>query len=365
MRIRQRKVRLPLSYLSPIPLSDPLLSRSPVVQLQLSNNPSQNLFKEEDAAAHFDPQPSDRPGQPIAGESNTQLGCSHGGGDAAPHQEENKVALMVVREERVEDKINDTRQESALGAEILQQLSSSSLQALGSDWRDQGEKAFPSIKKRRVTFEKRSGEAGTTTTVAEKYNKKMKTKMKTKLGKNQYVQEEEDHDNEKEGDKQEANRELGDDHDIGSNATARMRGRGGALVEGSRCSRVNGRGWRCCQQTLVGYSLCEHHLGKGRLRSMSSVRSRSPLGKKDEVDPKPPIVPVSIRQPPSSMQEAKVVSLDDNGACEDDDNDQKKQLVAASKKKMKLGMVKARSISSLLGQQANGAIINAAECTTE
>ncbi|KAK8546249.1 hypothetical protein V6N12_027044 [Hibiscus sabdariffa] len=46
---------------------------------------------------------------------------------------------------------------------------------------------------------------------------------------------------------------------------------------GSRCSRVNGRGWRCCQQTLVGYSLCEHHLGKGRLRSITGggVKSRS------------------------------------------------------------------------------------------
>jgi hypothetical protein len=36
------------------------------------------------------------------------------------------------------------------------------------------------------------------------------------------------------------------------------------LLEGSRCSRVNGRGWRYSQPTLVGYSLCEHHLGKGR-----------------------------------------------------------------------------------------------------
>lgn len=42
------------------------------------------------------------------------------------------------------------------------------------------------------------------------------------------------------------------------------------LMEGSRCSRVNGRGWRCSQQTLIGYSLCEHHLGKGRIRSISS-----------------------------------------------------------------------------------------------
>ena len=46
--------------------------------------------------------------------------------------------------------------------------------------------------------------------------------------------------------------------------------RGNTIMEGSRCSRVNGRGWRCCQPTLVGYSLCEHHLGKGRLRSMTT-----------------------------------------------------------------------------------------------
>ena len=51
--------------------------------------------------------------------------------------------------------------------------------------------------------------------------------------------------------------------------------RGDVIMEGSRCSRVNGRGWRCGQQTLVGYSLCEHHLGKGRLRSMTSVRGQA------------------------------------------------------------------------------------------
>ncbi|TVU12136.1 hypothetical protein EJB05_45764 [Eragrostis curvula] len=43
------------------------------------------------------------------------------------------------------------------------------------------------------------------------------------------------------------------------------------LLEGSRCSRVNGRGWRCSQPTLVGYSLCEHHLGKGRARSAAAA----------------------------------------------------------------------------------------------
>lgn len=41
-------------------------------------------------------------------------------------------------------------------------------------------------------------------------------------------------------------------------------------VEGSQCRRRNGRGWRCSQRTLVGYSLCEYHLGKGRLRSINS-----------------------------------------------------------------------------------------------
>ncbi|KAJ1258514.1 hypothetical protein BS78_10G081100 [Paspalum vaginatum] len=50
------------------------------------------------------------------------------------------------------------------------------------------------------------------------------------------------------------------------------------LLEGSRCSRVNGRGWRCSQPTLVGYSLCEHHLGKGRMRSAAAA-ARGRLGR--------------------------------------------------------------------------------------
>ncbi|CAH8385407.1 unnamed protein product [Eruca vesicaria subsp. sativa] len=78
------------------------------------------------------------------------------------------------------------------------------------------------------------------------------------------------------------------------------------LEEGSRCSRVNGRGWRCCQQTLYGYSLCEHHLGKGRVRSMNKSSGGRGGGQKKAVKKK--------------------------------------------KQRVKLGMVKARSISSLLGQ---------------
>ncbi|KAF3549343.1 hypothetical protein DY000_02002331 [Brassica cretica] len=106
--------------------------------------------------------------------------------------------------------------------------------------------------------------------------------------------------------------EQGDDEEeeeanLGKKGKKRAK-KSGALEEGSRCSRVNGRGWRCCQQTLYGYSLCEHHLGKGRVRSMNKSAGRRG-GEKKEV-----------------VMEVK------------------------KKKRVKLGIVKARSISSLLGQ---------------
>ncbi|WVZ82036.1 hypothetical protein U9M48_029348 [Paspalum notatum var. saurae] len=70
----------------------------------------------------------------------------------------------------------------------------------------------------------------------------------------------------------------------GSNgASSNKKRRGGAapavLLEGSRCSRVNGRGWRCSQPTLVGYSLCEHHLGKGRMRSAAAAAAAAARGR--------------------------------------------------------------------------------------
>ncbi|KAH0889913.1 hypothetical protein HID58_052342 [Brassica napus] len=106
--------------------------------------------------------------------------------------------------------------------------------------------------------------------------------------------------------------EQGDDEEeeeanLGKKGKKRAK-KSGALEEGSRCSRVNGRGWRCCQQTLYGYSLCEHHLGKGRVRSMNKSAGRRGGGEKKEV------------------------------------------VMEVKKKRVKLGIVKARSISSLLGQ---------------
>ncbi|KAI3678169.1 hypothetical protein L6452_37451 [Arctium lappa] len=127
--------------------------------------------------------------------------------------------------------------------------------------------------------------------------------------------------------------------------------RGNVIMVGSRCSRVNGRGWRCCQQTLVGYSLCEHHLGKGRLRSMTSFRGRA-----QKVAPKEQAIT------------KEMISID-NQELEDDDDDEEeeeeelkgweeesKSSVEGMKKfskKKKLGVVKARSLSSLLSQMGS------------
>ena len=82
MRIRKRQVPLPLSSLSPVPLSDPQFSQSPVVQLQL-----QNLPQEPHTLACFDSRPSDQPIQPIGGGRNGQ-DCS----DTFGGEQEKKVS---------------------------------------------------------------------------------------------------------------------------------------------------------------------------------------------------------------------------------------------------------------------------------
>ncbi|KAG8371841.1 hypothetical protein BUALT_Bualt12G0005000 [Buddleja alternifolia] len=107
--------------------------------------------------------------------------------------------------------------------------------------------------------------------------------------------------------------------------------RGNVIMEGSRCSRVNGRGWRCCHPTLVGYSLCEHHLGKGRLRSMSNVRSQ------DEAS--------------GGGGGAPPLSGDSGGGEDSRKQPQPQpQPFVFTKKRTKVGVVKARSMSSLLRQ---------------
>ncbi|GFZ20933.1 hypothetical protein Acr_29g0000950 [Actinidia rufa] len=147
-----------------------------------------------------------------------------------------------VEGEEDREKTNYTRKACLLGAEVG---CSSHHQEVGR-WCE-GDKVVPPKKRR--DFGK----------IMER-EKKMKAKMKSKTNK-KYAKP-----NEEQGSK------ANEEGDNGNNRVGKKLKRGDVIMEGSQCSRVNGRGWRCCQQTLVGYSLCEHHLCKGRLRSIATVR---------------------------------------------------------------------------------------------
>ncbi|XVE75734.1 hypothetical protein DITRI_Ditri12bG0116500 [Diplodiscus trichospermus] len=362
MRIRKRQVPLPFSSISPVPLSsDPNSNRSPVVQLPPQQQPPL-------PTPCFDPQPSDHPNHPIGQQLTTQgRDSSAFPGRTTAHGPElkEKQDYMVLKqgggeEQRGEgEKSNYTRNKSVLGAELgtgsLSQ-SSSSHQAVGS-W-GEGEKAFP-LKKRRGSFESKGDDDAM---IMEKDNYKKviinSNKMKTKMNK-KFVQLQNDNEQEeKEMIKDNASSTVDNNNNNNHPSSAKKRGRGGALMEGSRCSRVNGRGWRCCQQTLVGYSLCEHHLGKGRLRSMTSVRSRclasnnNAAKKEEEPTNNDNDKPLSNYSSPSQQaKQTKRELLGENGENgNDQEKEDKKPLMTSSKKRVKIGMVKARSISSLLGQ---------------
>lgn len=200
----------------------------------------------------------------------------------------------------------------------------------------EAEKAFP-LKKRRGSFENVT-KVNNNNNDNSSNKKKKKTRTKMKMSKKCSMQDDSD-DNNEESEEEEEEKAV----------KTKKRVRGGAIMEGSRCSRVNGRGWRCCQQTLVGYSLCEHHLGKGRLRSMTSVRNRSSATttqgaaelKKNHVQDH---TALSESSPSFPEKKTKCAGSESD---EEDNDDEKKPLIVTKKK---LGMVKARSISSLLGQ---------------
>lgn len=223
----------------------------------------------------------------------------------------------------------------------------------------EGERAFPPKKRRGLSFERSGGSSSSDN--GSKTGTKI-TKAKTNSSKKSYASsatttrknDDDDIDQVKDATKQTKTAQ----HNSNSNSSKKTRG--GALMEGSRCSRVNGRGWRCCQQTLVGYSLCEHHLGKGRLRSMTSVRSRS-LAKSSNPPPPPPPPPKPAIVHNNHGEITNVSKRDDedggNNIVVEEVKIAKPLMTTTgnSKKRVKLGMVKARLISSLLGQ-TSGAI---------
>ncbi|KAJ8646900.1 hypothetical protein MRB53_008648 [Persea americana] len=208
---------------------------------------------------------------------------------------------------------------------------SSSSRDEGARWQE-GKSAFP-FKKRKVHHQwAKETIIGKEKTIKTKLKRTMTPK---KLGEEE-VEEEvaEDEEDRMEDDK--------------SNVKKKWGSNGSVVMEGSRCSRVNGRGWRCCQQTLVGYSLCEHHLGKGRLRSMSSVRGcASPTlnNNRDEGDYDDGL----LSFPPKMMHEVEDKAVGDEKEEEEDD-EKLTSMVMNKRTKKKSGILKARSISSLLGE---------------
>lgn len=246
-------------------------------------------------------------------------------------------------------------------------------------WFD-GDEKVP-LKKRKGVVEKNGKE----TVLMLEEEKKMKPKMKPKMESTKKCSTSGMQQNCREQDK------AGNDNSNSTpnnNSVKKMNKRGGAIMEGSRCSRVNGRGWRCCQQTLVGYSLCEHHLGKGRLRSIANVKGRTKVPTvaaaivaphndttvsttndsttdnntttNDNQSSKKVLVSSSVVQPVRDHKDTILLDgscYDDEDEDEDEDEDdadyteeEMKKPLVVKKKRMKLGMVKARSLSSLLNQ---------------
>ncbi|XP_030453228.1 uncharacterized protein LOC115674850 isoform X2 [Syzygium oleosum] len=340
MRIRKRQVPLPLSALSPVPLSDPLSSRrSCLVQLRSAHD-------DDGADGPTSSRPSDRPNRPPRPVGPETGGRDSSDSTAAREENERKrgfpeLLLQEEEEDGGEKKGNDS---SALAVEYPSGSPANSSPSHRAERWCEGERVFPPKKRR--------GSLGETAMLDVKDSGGSKKMRSAKSGNARTSKKDARRDDidEDDGSEFEEGRGQGGGEEkkivVGiESSSAKKRGRGGALMEGSRCSRVNGRGWRCCQQTLVGYSLCEHHLGKGRLRSMTSVRSKS----------KRPNLLSSSRANELFPEERALDSLAKAEGTEDgdeeDDGDIEEKV--AVKKKVKLGIVKARSMSSLLGQASS------------
>ncbi|KAL7197335.1 hypothetical protein ACSBR2_019975 [Camellia fascicularis] len=342
MRIRKR---FPSSSLSSSqPLSDPQLNRPPVaVVLQhlqggggTQAHPDGNLicYEPSDPPNQPPPPPSDQ--HPTIGTARFRWVCSDSTKTREVKQKELEGEEAKEESWEEEEKSNDTRKGSIFGAEVgtgsgllpPTPPTTASSHQVGS-WCEGDYEVVP-LKKRRGTFERRGDKDAII--IMEK-GRKMKAKMNSKTNK-KCVQPNADDD------------EQGQGGSGGGGGVKKLK-RGNMIMEGSRCSRVNGRGWRCCQQTLVGYSLCEHHLGKGRLRSITSVRSRAMA-----------TITTTATTAPKKEDSSLVQEEQPGQRLLDDDNvvDEKKPLMI-TKKRMKLGTVKARSISSLLGQTSNSVVI--------
>ncbi|AES81491.1 putative transcription factor interactor and regulator C3H-WRC/GRF family [Medicago truncatula] len=334
MRIRKRQLLFSSSdSLSPLHLSDPhLINQSPVV-VQQGDGPkpcSSQSQEHVSAGLSLDRyQPSDQT-LPLIGKLNNGYDYPSSVEESGVHKQHNKLDPLdkkVRGEEKESDDSGGNKSNHTSKGDILvvsQALPSSSTFSEDEIWLE-GEKTIP-LKKRKGRFQNNGMEGND--------SKKVKAKMNTKMNKKCSLGKDDE------------------ESETKVNIKKKVTKRGSAVMEGSRCSRVNGRGWRCCQQTLVGYSLCEHHLGKGRLRSMTSVRNRSNIGFSTTTTE--PNNAVDSASSSNSDLEKKIIDENDDTLGNDDE----KKPVVIAKKRMKLGMVKARSMISLLGQTDNKVVVN-------
>ncbi|XP_052172318.1 uncharacterized protein LOC127788248 [Diospyros lotus] len=319
MRIRKR---FPLSsFSSPPHLSDPqLLHRFPAVQHPVHGGaqpppPGRPLAQE--GSSRTSPPPSDPPNQPPNQPPAIRRGSTRWVSEV---NRQKALEGEEGEEERLEDE-EERSKHSRKGSILCAQVGAGHLLPTASSHQEERVEILVPPKKRRGSFE-RSRQGDETAITMEEEKKEVKPEVKSKRSK-----------------------KSGNNGAGGGKKKARVRGN--EIMEGSRCSRVNGRGWRCCQPTLVGYSLCEHHLGKGRLRSMGSVPSST----------------AAVAAAPASVPALEDDRRDGNDDDEDEDEEEEEEEKPATmrKKRVKLGMVKARSISSLLGQ-TNNAVVAAAVC---
>lgn len=322
---------LPLSLLSPVPFSDPHLHLVQLSTSQPSDPPDLRPHDRLTAAASSTPQQP-----PLKAYEDEKMNKEQKVGRNNPSKQSHSGAV------------------ADYGVTMVSLPSSPSnrtkVTILEGRWCD-GDKAIP-LKKRKASFEMNG------MVVTGESKMKSKTNKKCPLAEDPGKADENDYDDDDDNDYEEDDNSDSDNDNnkrkrkgkkssIGARMkTTKKKKKGGSLMEGSRCSRVNGRGWRCMQPTLVGYALCEHHLGKGRLRSMSSVRARSTKITSTLLSqlPPPPDQEKSCNAETPKQEESTIRDYDD-----DDDDDEKRPISAGNgRKRTRIGMVKARSLSSLL-----------------
>ncbi|KAK9671621.1 hypothetical protein RND81_12G042900 [Saponaria officinalis] len=334
MRIRKRKVPLPLSLLSPIPISDAhLFSRSPVTLVQ---QPA-----EDEPTPHHHHGNNSQPSDHLTSSNLSRL--IDDGNSTSDHLRHDDC-VMIKHDPGLIKRVPHELV-GCLGFEGVEGMPKSndtcnkSITTLGATTTEVCSHHGPS--QQPPNHEDRTKWCNE--------DKVMPFKKRSKIVIN--IEEEKiiiKDDNNNNNDNIDNNAK--NDNDISSVSEKKGGKRGKTIKEGSRCSRVNGRGWRCCQPTLVGYSLCEHHLGKGRLRNVvSSVRGRPSSSKKA-------VLGSSLSEDCSPLMRL----------CEAVKNES--EIIVGNKRVNynKVGVVKARSLSSLLGQtnttsSSNGVATNVIE----